>query len=493
MVDKFDPADIVVLNSCTVKNPSQEAFATLLRRAQAQKKTVVAAGCVPQAEPTLADVKDCSVVGVTNISRICEVVGESLKGHIVKLLEHKELPQLCLPKIRKNKHVEIVPMSTGCLGQCTFCKTRQARGTLMSYDIATIVQRVKQAVEEGVTEIWLTSEDSGTYGRDIGHTLPELCWEVLGVLRPHNVIKIGMTNPPFILEHMEEMAAILRHPQVYSHMHIPVQSGSNAVLDSMAREYTVEDFVLLCDYLAENVAGVTFATDIICGFPTETEEDFDKTLDLVKKYKFPSLFISQFYPRPGTVAADMKKLDTKVVKSRSTELTKLFESYRTYDSLLGTEQRVWVTDIETNKKNAEAGGKGETALVGHTKFYVKVIIREVDPGLLGRCVKVKITEVQKWHVVGVVTDRNVSSEVVQPVSHYKREFQKTKVNFRARERLHKLKAELAAKCPVGKRKRSAVSERPRGHAISNIPWMEIAYVAGTVLVLLGILMVFLGK
>ena len=81
-------------------------------------------------------------------------------------------------------------------------------------------------IEDGVTELWITSEDAGTYGRDIGKNFPELCWEILSVLKPHNILKLGMTNPPYIMEHMEEMSAILNHPQVYSHLHIQVQTGS---------------------------------------------------------------------------------------------------------------------------------------------------------------------------------------------------------------------------------------------------------------------------
>ena len=133
-----------MLNSCTVKGPSQEAFITLNNKAKNSGKIAISAGCVPQAEPSLKDLKDCSVVGVTNISRIGEVVEQTIKGNVVQLLERKDLPRLALPKIRRNDWIEILPLSTGCLGQCTFCKTRLARGTLSSYEPSEIVSRVKQ-------------------------------------------------------------------------------------------------------------------------------------------------------------------------------------------------------------------------------------------------------------------------------------------------------------------------------------------------------------
>ena len=176
-----------------------------------------------------------------------------MKGHKVKLLEKKELPVLDLPKIRKNRFVEIIPLSTGCLGSCTYCKTIHSRGKLGSYDPKAIVARAKSAIEEGVMEIWLTSEDTGAYGRDIGTDLPTLLKSIIKILPNHAMLRLGMTNPPYILEHLQSMADILNHPRVYKFLHIPVQSGSNAVLSKMNREHTIEEFYQVCDFLLDNV------------------------------------------------------------------------------------------------------------------------------------------------------------------------------------------------------------------------------------------------
>ena len=121
-----------------------------------------------------------------------------------------------------------------------------------------------------------------------------------------------MTNPPYILDHLEEMAEILNHDRVYSFLHVPVQAGSDAVLADMRREYTVAEFERVVQFLRQKVEGITIVTDIIAGFPTETEEDFQETLRLVEKFQFPSLFINQFFPRPGTPAARMKRVPTQV-------------------------------------------------------------------------------------------------------------------------------------------------------------------------------------
>nr|KAF6504335.1 CDK5 regulatory subunit associated protein 1 like 1 [Rousettus aegyptiacus] len=145
------------------------------------------------------------------------------------------------------------------------------------------------------------------------------------------MLRLGMTNPPYILEHLEEMAKILNHPRVYAFLHIPVQSASDTVLMEMKREYCVADFKRVADFLKEKVPGITIATDIICGFPGETDQDFQETVKLVEEYKFPSLFINQFYPRPGTPAAKMDQVPAQVKKQRTKDLSQVFHSYNPYD------------------------------------------------------------------------------------------------------------------------------------------------------------------
>jgi len=386
-------ADVWIVNSCTVKNPSQDAFETWVKRAKEAHKPLVVAGCVPQADKALYWLDDVSVVGVTQIDRIVEVVEQTLTGNVVKMLSMRKLPSLMLPKVRRNRLVEIVTISTGCLGRCTFCKTKQARGNLASYPIAEIVRRVQDACAEGVKDIWLTSEDSGAYGRDIGTNLPALLREVLKVLPRDVMLRVGMTNPPYVLEHIQALAKILLHPQVYEFIHIPVQSGSNAVLTAMQREYEIEEFRKLVDQLRALVPRVHICTDIICGFPGETDEHHQETLSLLRKYQFPSVYISQFYPRPGTPAASMTRVPTQVVKQRSREVTELFGSYKSFDYLLGTTQQVFLRDEEDEKE--------KEGMVGHTKDYTKVVLPRVE-GAIGGSVYVRIVEAGKWHVVGEI-------------------------------------------------------------------------------------------
>ncbi|TDH73617.1 hypothetical protein CCR75_004738 [Bremia lactucae] len=393
-----DTAQLWLLNSCTVKDPSQAAFMHLVVKGRKQKKAVVVAGCVPQADRYIKGLEDVSIVGIQQVDRVVEVVEETLKGHTVRLLAKNRLPELDLPKIRKNPMVEIIPLSTGCLGACTYCKTRHARGKLGSYTPEAIVARADAVINEGVTEIWLSSEDTGAYGIDIGTDLPTLLHKLLQVVPDGVMLRLGMTNPPYILNHLNSIAQVLNHDRVYSFLHVPVQSGSDEVLLAMKREYTTAEFRRVADELLAKVPDLTLATDIICGFPTETEAQFDETMELVEKYRFHIMNISQFYPRPGTPAAKMKRVPTQVVKDRSRRLTKLFETFDPYSHMVGRTFKVWVnTEVSDDKKYT----------VAHTKNYTKVLFSR-DDSLIGCTAEVHVLTAARFHVIGKVLSRTHS-------------------------------------------------------------------------------------
>ncbi|XP_011513020.1 threonylcarbamoyladenosine tRNA methylthiotransferase isoform X2 [Homo sapiens] len=375
ITENASDADLWLLNSCTVKNPAEDHFRNSIKKAQEENKKIVLAGCVPQAQPRQDYLKGLSIIGVQQIDRVVEVVEETIKGHSVRLLGQKKDngrrlggARLDLPKIRKNPLIEIISINTGCLNACTYCKTKHARGNLASYPIDELVDRAKQSFQEGVCEIWLTSEDTGAYGRDIGTNLPTLLWKLVEVIPEGAMLRLGMTNPPYILEHLEEMAKILNHPRVYAFLHIPVQSASDSVLMEMKREYCVADFKRVVDFLKEKVPGITIATDIICGFPGETDQDFQETVKLVEEYKFPSLFINQFYPRPGTPAAKMEQVPAQVI---------------------GERQQVLVTEESFDSK----------FYVAHNQFYEQVLVPK-NPAFMGKMVEVDIYESGKHFMKG---------------------------------------------------------------------------------------------
>ncbi|XGW24081.1 hypothetical protein V3C99_005914 [Haemonchus contortus] len=390
IVKKSSDAKIWILNSCTVKTPSETQASNLLEEGQKQGKLVVMAGCVSQAAPDEPWLKNVSIVGVKQIDRIVEVVEETLKGNTVRLLSRKRPDAgLSLPKMRKNELVEVLAINTGCLNHCTYCKTKMARGDLKSYPLEELVEQARTAFErDGVKELWLTSEDLGAWGRDIGMVLPDLLNELVKVIPDGCMMRLGMTNPPYILDYLEEIAAVLNHPRVYSFLHIPVQSGSDAVLRDMKREYSSDHFKMIMDFMLKKVPNIYIATDMICAFPTETEEDFEESMQLVRDYQFPSLFINQFYPRSGTPAARMKKIDTVEARRRTAAMSALFREYSRYTpERIGEEHNVLVCEMATDGKHA----------VGHNKCYEHFLVPYHD-GIMGSWVRVRIVEVAKFHM-----------------------------------------------------------------------------------------------
>uniref|UniRef100_A0A671XPY8 tRNA (N(6)-L-threonylcarbamoyladenosine(37)-C(2))-methylthiotransferase n=1 Tax=Sparus aurata TaxID=8175 RepID=A0A671XPY8_SPAAU len=374
MTDDPTEADLWVLNSCTVKNPAEDHFRNSIKKAQDQQKKVVVAGCVPQAQPRMDYLKGLSIIGVQQIDRVVEVVDEAVKGHSVRLLGQKKDggrrlggARLDLPKIRKNPLIEIISINTGCLNACTYCKTKHARGDLASYPIEELVERARQSFQEGVCEIWLTSEDTGAYGRDIGTDLPTLLWRLVEEIPEGAMLRLGMTNPPYILEHLEVRTV---HDAKDSYLLRPEKN-------------------LLSFSLYFRVPGVTIATDIICGFPGETEEDFQETMDLVKLYQFPSLFINQFYPRPGTPAAKMEQVPAHMKKQRTKELSQLFHSYNPYDHKVGERQNVLVTEESFDAQY----------YVAHNKFYEQVLVPQ-RAEFKGKMIEVDIYEAGKHFLKG---------------------------------------------------------------------------------------------
>uniref|UniRef100_A0A8D0LC93 Uncharacterized protein n=1 Tax=Sphenodon punctatus TaxID=8508 RepID=A0A8D0LC93_SPHPU len=203
------------------------------------------------------------------------------------------------------------------------------------------------------------------------------------------------------------MSKILNHPRVYAFLHIPVQSGSDGVLMDMKREYCVGDFKRVVDFLKENVSGITIATDIICGFPGETDEDFQETIKLVEEYRFPSLFINQFYPRPGTPAAKINQVPAQLKKQRTKELSQLFHSYNPYDHKVGERQNVLVTEESFDSK----------FYVAHNRFYEQVLVPK-NPEFMGKMVEVDIYEAGKHFMKGQpVSDANMyTPSITRPLA-----------------------------------------------------------------------------
>ncbi len=323
IIDSPDDASLVIINSCIVKGPTESELFRKLKEFESKNRKIIVAGCASQAIPYR--LKEYSLLGTYQINNIVEVVEETLNGNIVHSLVRQKDPRTDLPKIRRNPLVDIVAINSGCLGHCTFCITKLARGVLFSYDKDAIITKVNQSVKEGCKEIWLTSEDTGAYGKDIGLLLPDLLKD-LTKIEGNFKIRLGMANPDHIGGFLDDIIKVFKSDKMFKFLHIPVQSGNNEILKKMQREYTIEEFIRIVNAFRREIPEITISTDIICGFPEETKEQFNDSVELIKEIMPDVLNISRFWPRPGTLAAKMPQLQGEEIKNRSTLLKQIFNN-----------------------------------------------------------------------------------------------------------------------------------------------------------------------
>ena len=182
-----DNADLVIINTCTVKNLAEKKFFREFRQWREKGKKVVVAGCIPQAEPSMLqnELKGIPVIGTRQLVHVVDIVRGAFDGRIIQDIANDRNQRLNLPKIRKSGIIEILPISEGCLSDCTYCKTKQARGELLSYPKEKIIMQFKSALAQGCKEFWITSQDNGCYGFDIyrkeKYFLPQLLNNLLSI------------------------------------------------------------------------------------------------------------------------------------------------------------------------------------------------------------------------------------------------------------------------------------------------------------------------
>ncbi len=397
--EHLEEADIVVLVSCTVKSPAVNSFLNRLEEIKQQfpYKVMVIAGCVPQTEPELFG--NFSLVGTKQIHNIVSVVEEALNDNIVKALETGEMPPLNLPKVRKNPIVEIIPVSRGCLSACTFCKTKAARGNLQSYPLQEIVAVASKAVREGVKEVWLTSQDTFCYGFDIRTDVTALIKELVQIPGKFK-IRIGMGNPLHLRHIKNELFPLLNHPKVFKFLHMPNQAGSDAVLKKMRRGDTNEEYKELVKELRKIVPDVTLATDIIVGFPGETDEHFWETQTTLRVTSPDIVNLSRFWARPGTAAAEMEQVPGEIIKKRSSIITDMFHNI----SKMQNERWLgWEGEIIIDEKGTHPG-----QWIGRNDSYKPVIIE--GDFRFGEIVNVRIEKATTFDLRGKVRGENETAK-----------------------------------------------------------------------------------
>ncbi len=383
IVDNEEQAELVIVNSCIVKTPTEKKILKYIEQLKAAKKPIIVAGCMAKALPE--KVRGLSLMGPTNLKNIVEVVEETLHGNIVEAIADEEIARLNLPKVRKNPVVEILPINEGCLGNCSYCVVKLARGHLRSFRPNDIMQQLKQAVKEGVKEIWLTSQDTACYGKDIGLNLAELLQKLVRIPGDFK-IRLGMANPFFIMEQLEDLLDVFMSDKLFKFIHIPVQSADNEILMKMNRFYKAEEFEYIFKKIKQVFPDMTIATDIIVGFPSETEDQFKKSLELVKRLKPEIVNISRYWERPKTKAIELDgKLTTAETKERSRALTEIFEliSYQNNKRWLGWEG---IALVDEHGKNNSS--------IARNFAYKPIVVPKRFP--LGTKLRVKINKVTSY-------------------------------------------------------------------------------------------------
>ncbi|MBT3861777.1 MAG: tRNA (N(6)-L-threonylcarbamoyladenosine(37)-C(2))-methylthiotransferase [Nitrosopumilus sp.] len=309
-------SDLNIVVTCSVKDSTANKM--MYRINSLKTKPLIVAGCLPKAEKDTVEKfsENASLLGPNSLGKTLQVINSTLKGTKQIALEDSDLSKVGLPKVRLNPAVGIVEIANGCMSECTFCQTKISKGDLNSYRLGDIVRQVQTEINEGCKEVWLTSTDNGCYGFDIGTDLPSLINAVVDIPNEF-MIRVGMMNPMYMPRIKEKLIESFDNDKVFKFLHIPVQSGSDKVLHDMKRGHTAGTYREIVNKVKQRFSEFTISTDIIVGFPSETEEDFQKTVALLDETKPDVVNLSKYSARPGTDAAELKQIDAAEVKRRS--------------------------------------------------------------------------------------------------------------------------------------------------------------------------------
>lgn len=429
IVDDMKYADILVLVTCTVIEATERKMLKRIREMLLTGKPLVVAGCMAAVQKheimnISSGINILPPSKLTDIVEVCKKLKKTLAVQDEEAnnpLSQKDIEKEPVATIRNwqnktdvlptgtiSKHINrvthspvvhtatvdaIIPIAQGCLGECTYCITRFARGRLRSYTIEHIINNIKTNLERGCMEIRLTAQDTSGYGSDIGTDLPTLIDRVTDLPGDFR-IRIGMMNPSGAGRILKNLLNSYRSPKVYKFIHLPVQSGSDAILNKMKRPYSVNEFKNIIRTIRSEYPEITLSTDIIVGFPGETEEQFMESQKLISDIKPDIVNITRYSARPGTTAEKMnRQVVSRISKERSRKLAGLrFDiSLEINKRQIGKRHRILIT--ETGKRNT---------IIGRTDEYRPVVIAEKLS--LGRYANVEIIGAKSVYLEGRLVD-----------------------------------------------------------------------------------------
>lgn len=397
-----EEADLILFNTCCVRETAERKIYGRLNELRPLKKKrpdllIGVGGCMAQKDKERVLTKAPHVdfvFGTHNIQELPELISKAaaLSEPLVQVWEEGQVPLVDLPAQREGKLKAYVTITYGCTNFCTYCIVPYVRGKERSRPPQDIIQEVTELAQEGYKEVTLLGQNVNTYGRDLGKGV-----SFAQLLREVNQVE-GIQRIRYTTSHprdftAEIIAAVRDCDKVCEHFHLPIQAGSNRILQRMNRGYTREEYLQLVERIREEVPDCSITTDIIVGFPGEEEEDFAATLDIVRQVRFDNAFTFVFSPRSGTPAAKMKEqVPEDVKKERLNRLMELQDriSRDINEELRGKELEVLVEG--TSKKE-------EKILTSRTRTN-KLVLFPGEEDLMGELVTVRITRPQTWNLYG---------------------------------------------------------------------------------------------
>jgi MiaB-like tRNA modifying enzyme len=388
----------VVFNICTVKGNATALKAIRDMKGEYPHKKIVVAGCITHdiAPQIRKIVPEASLVGTHNMKDIVSVVEETINDNPIEVLARpeKQEPKICMPRIRRNSKVAIVPIASGCKGSCAYCSVRLVKGGLFSYPEGMILEEAQKAVTQGCREIWITAQDTAAYGldREKKSQLPQLLGRISKI--PGNFkVRVGMMNPDHALPVLDDMIRAFENDKIFKFLHIPLQSGNEWILKQMGRKYTLKQFQNIVESFRASIPKITISTDVICGFPGETKIQHKESMEFINSIVMPDVLnVSRFRARPGTEAAAMENpVFGAEIKERSRHASSMYEwnAFQKNKKWIGWEGDVIIDEI----------GKDKT-VVGRNFAYKPVILEEKLK--IGDIARVRIVNATRFDLRGVL-------------------------------------------------------------------------------------------
>ncbi|MDP2211610.1 MAG: tRNA (N6-isopentenyl adenosine(37)-C2)-methylthiotransferase MiaB [Candidatus Aquicultor sp.] len=404
-------ADVIIFNTCAVRQHAEDRFFGNLNNLKADKKAnpdliIAVGGCVAQAERERILEKSPHVdivFGTHNMPNLGFMVEAAEQGRraVCAVADEIEILPTAVPSAREEAHHAWVPIIIGCNNFCSYCIVPHTRGRETSRTQEDIVNEVERLVSEGVIEITLLGQNVNSYGRDIygGSRFAQLLNRLNDVA--------GLRRIRFMTSHPKDLTddiiyAIANGDKICEHIHLPVQAGSDRLLDAMNRKYTKEGYLATISKIYEAIPGVSITTDIMVGFPGEAEEDFLHTLDVVEKARFDAAYTFIFSPREGTPAAKMANEVPAGIKSeRFDRLLALLNRINLENNLalLGQELAVFVESVSK---------RDESILTGRTRTN-KIVNFEGAVDLVHTEAVIRITQAKTWSLRGELLEVAVKS------------------------------------------------------------------------------------